>query len=247
MFDGGGLYLEVSPAGGKWWRLKYRFAGKEKRISLGVFPDVSLKDARDRKDEARRLLANDIDPSEHRKAQQVRIKSAASNDFESVAREWFSKHKPNWAKGHATKIIQRLERDVFPWIGDKPIDSVTAPQLLDVIRRIEARGVLETAHRAMANCGQVLRYAVATGRAGRDLSVDLRGALPPVKTTHFAAVTDPGEVGKLLRTLDGYEGTVIVRCALRLAPLVFVRPGELRQAKPSGPTSIWTRLSGDLL
>ena len=231
LFDGGGLYLEVSPNGGKWWRLKYRFATKEKRISLGVFPEVSLKDARDRRDEARRLLANEIDPSEHRKAHKARTRSSALNSFETVAREWFSKHESNWAKGHATKIIQRLERDIFPWIGGKPINSITAPQLLDVIRRVEGRGALETAHRALANCGQAFRYAVATGRAERDLSVDLRGALPPVKTKHFAAVTEPDEVAELLRTLNGYEGTLIVRSALRLAPLVFVRPGELRQAK----------------
>ena len=225
------MYLEVAPSGGKWWRFKYRFAGKEKRISLGVYPDVVLKEARDRRDDARRLLANDIDPSEHRKAHKARLNSSASNSFECVAREWFSKHEPNWAKGHATKIIQRLERDIFPWIGGKPIDGITAPQLLEVIRRVEGRGALETAHRALSNSGQVFRYAVATGRADRDLSVDLRGALPPVKTKHFAAVTEPDEVGKLLRVLDGYEGTLIVRAALRLAPLVFVRPGELRQAK----------------
>jgi integrase len=231
LFDGGGLYLEVSPGGGKWWRLKYRFAGKEKQISLGVFPEVTLKDARDRRDDARRLLANDIDPSEYRKAHKARTQSSASNSFEVVAREWFSKHEPNWAKGHSTKIIQRLERDILPWIGAKPIDSITAPQLLDVIRRIEKRGALETAHRALANCGQVFRYAVATGRAERDLSGDLKGALPPVKTKHFAAVTEPDHVAKLLRTLNDYEGTLIVRSALRLAPLVFVRPGELRQAK----------------
>ena len=231
LFDGGGLYLEVSPTGGKWWRFKYRFAGKEKRISLGVYPDVSLKDARDRKDEARRLLANDIDPSEYRKTHKARLRATAASTFESVAREWFSKHEPNWAKGHSKKIIQRLERDIFPWIGALPINNVTAPQLLETIRRIESRGALETAHRALANCGQVFRYAVATGHANRDLSVDLRGALPPVRTQHFAAATEPDEVGRLLRTLDGYEGTLIVRCALRFAPLVFVRPGELRQAK----------------
>ena len=231
MFDGGGLYLEVAPSGGKWWRLKYRFVSKEKRISLGVYPEISLKVARDRRDEAKRLLANGIDPSEHRKALKAQTRLGASNSFEGTAREWFSKHEPNWAEGHATKIIQRLERDVFPWVGNKPINSITAPQLLDVIRRIEGRGVIETAHRALANCGQVFRYAVATGRAERDLSVDLRGALPPVRTKHFAAVTEPDEVAKLLRTLNGYEGTLIVRSALRLAPLVFVRPGELRQAK----------------
>ena len=231
MFDSGGLYLEVAPSGGKWWRLKYRFAGKEKRISLGVFPEVSLRDARDRRDDARRLLANDIDPSEHRKAHKARRISSTKNTFEGIGREWFSKHQPTWAAGHAIKIIQRLERDIFPWIGGKPISAITPQQLLEVIRRIEGRGALETAHRALANCSQVFRYAVATGRAERDVSVDLRGALPPVKTRHFAAVTEPDAVGKLLRTMDGYEGTLIVKSALRLAPLVFVRPGELRQAE----------------
>jgi len=230
MFDGGGLYLEISPNGGKWWRFKYRFAGKEKRISLGVYPDVSLKDARSRRDEQRRLLANEIDPSEYRKAHKAKLLSSSSNTFESVAREWFSKQEPNWAPSHSIKILQRLERDIFPWIGSKAVNALSAPQILDVVRRIESRGALESAHRALANCSQVVRYAVATGRAARDPSVDLRGALPPVKSKHFAALTEPDDVGKLLRTLDGYEGTLVVRSALRLAPLVFVRPGELRRA-----------------
>ncbi len=231
MFDGGGLYLEISPSGGKWWRFKYRFAGKEKRISLGVYPDVSLKEARSRRDEQRRLLANDIDPGEYRKTHKAKLLSSSSNTFESVAREWFSKQEPNWAPSHSIKIIQRLERDIFPWIGSKAVNTLSAPQILDVVRRIESRGALESAHRALANCSQVLRYAVATGRAPRDPSVDLRGALPPVKSKHFAALTEPDDVGKLLRTLDGYEGTLVVRSALRLAPLVFVRPGELRRAR----------------
>ena len=231
MFDGGGLYLEISPSGGKWWRFKYRFAGKEKRISLGVYPEVSLKEARSRRDEQRRLLASDIDPSVHRKAHKAKIQFNSSNTFESVAREWFSKQEPNWAHSHSIKIIQRLERDIFPWIGSKAVDTLSAPQILDVVRRIENRGALESAHRALANCSQVLRYAVATGRAERDPSVDLKGALPPVKGKHFAALIEPGDVGNLLRTLDGYEGTLVVQSALRLAPLVFVRPGELRRAR----------------
>lgn len=229
--DAGGLYLEVTPAGGKWWRLKYRFGGKEKRLSLGVYPDVPLKTARDRRDEARKLLANGIDPSEHRKAAKSVRAERAANSFEVVAREWFAKYQPSWADHHADRIIRRFERDVFPFIGDKPIAEVNAPTLLAVVRKIEARGALETAHRALGNCGQVFRYAVATGRAERDPSGDLRGALPPVKGEHFAAITEPKRVAELLRMIDGYQGSAIVHAAMRLAPLVFVRPGELRQAK----------------
>lgn len=231
MFDSGGLYLEVAPSGGKWWRLKYRHADKEKRMSLGVYPAVSLKDARDRRDDARKLLAAGVDPSENRKAAKSASALRAANSFEVVAREWFAKFSPNWAANHADRTIRRLERDIFPWIGARPIAEITAPELLSVIRRVEGRGALETAHRAMANCGQVFRYAIATGRAERDLSADLRGALPPVTQEHFAAITDPAQVGGLLRAIDGYQGTFVVKCALRLAPLVFVRPGELRKAK----------------
>jgi len=230
LFDGRGLYLEVAPRGGKWWRLKYRFGGKEKRLSLGVYPDVSLKEARSRCEDARRQLSREIDPSEHRQALKAAKVQHVANSFESVAREWFTKHVPSWAESHSSRIISRLERDVFPWIGGKPVAAVTPSQLLAVVRRLEERGALETAHRALRNCGQVFRYAVATGRARTDPSVVLRGALPPVKGGHFAALTDPKKVGPLLRVLDGYEGSLIVRCALRLAPLVFVRPGELRRA-----------------
>lgn len=229
LYDERGLYLEVSPSGGKWWRLKYRFNGKEKRLSLGVYSDVSLKDARDRRDDARKLIANGIDPSENRKAQ--KIANGGGNCFEVVAREWYAKRSPNWSADHGGRIIRRLERDVFPWIGDKSISNVTAPILLAVIQRIEKRGALETAHRALGNCGQVFRYAVATGRAERDPSGDLRGALSPAKGEHFAAVTEPKQVAEILRAIDGYEGSLIVGCALRLAPLVFVRPGELRKAE----------------
>jgi integrase len=231
LFDGGGLYLEVSPAGGKWWRLKYRFDGKEKRLSLGVYPDVSLKDARDRRDASRKLLANGIDPSENRKAMKSARADRAANSFEMVAREWFAKYSATWAASHSDRIIRRFERDIFPWIGGRPIAGVTAPELLTVVRRIENRGALETAHRALGNCGQVFRYAAATGRAERDPSGDLRGALPPFKGEHFAATTEPKRVAEILRAMHGYEGTLTVRCALRLAPLVFVRPGELRKAE----------------
>ena len=231
LFDERGLYLEVSPAGGKWWRLKYRFAGKEKRLSLGVYPDVSLKDARDSREECRKMLAGGVDPSENRKARKSASSDRASNSFEVVTREWFAKFSPGWAASHSGRILEFFERDVFPWLGDRAISDVTAKDLLGVIRRIEGRGALDTAHRARGRCGQVLRYAVATGRCDRDPSVDLRGALPAAKGGHFAATTEPAKLAGILRAMDGYQGEVTVRCALRLAPLVFVRPGELRAAK----------------
>jgi integrase len=231
LFDERGLYLEVSPSGGKWWRLKYRFDGKEKRLSLGVYPDVGLKDARARRDSARRLLSEGVDPSANRKAQRSTSSEHAANSFEVIAREWFERYSPNWVPSHASRIIRRLERDIFPWIGKAAVADLTPPQVLEVVRRIEDRGALETAHRALQNCGQVFRFAVATGRAERDATADVRGALPPVKAGHFSAVTDPAQVAEMLRVLDSYRGTVTVRCALRLAPLVFVRPGELRHAQ----------------
>ena len=231
LFDGRGLFLIVTPGGGKWWRFRYKFDAKEKLLSLGVYPDVALKDARERRDTARKLIAEGIDPGENRKAQKATKQDRAANSFEVVAREWYAKHAPNWAEHHGDRIIRRFERDIFPLIGGRPIADVTAPELLAAMRRIENRGALETAHRALGNCGQVFRYAVATGRAVRDPSGDLRGALPPFKGEHFAAVTDPKQAAELLRTLDGYQGTLTVACALRLAPLVFVRPGELRNAE----------------
>jgi integrase len=229
--DEKGLFLYVTPKGGMYWRMKYRFGGKEKLLALGVYPDVSLAKARDKRDDARKLLADDIDPGEHRKVMKQVESDRSANSFEFIAREWFVKYSPNWVKSHLDKIMQRFVRDIFPWIGNKPITDVTPPVLLSVIRRIEERGALETAHRALSNCGQVFRYAIATGRAERDSSQDLKGALPPVKTKHFAAQTDPKRFGELLRTFEDYQGSLIVRCALRLAPLIFVRPGELRYAK----------------
>jgi len=229
--DERGLSMLIQPGGGKWWRLRYRYDGKAKLLSLGVYPDVGLKDARERRDTARKLIADGIDPGANRKAVKAAKTERAANSFEVVAREWFEKFKPQWEENHSSRIINRFERDIFPWIGGRPIADLTAPELLAVARRIESRGALETAHRALGNCGQVLRYAVATGRATRDPSGDLRGALPPVKAEHFAAVTEPNQVAELLRTLDGYQGTLPVACALRLAPLVFVRPGELRKAE----------------
>ena len=231
LYDSRGLYLEIAPRGTKAWRFKYRFADKEKRISMGIYPEVSLKLARERRDDSRKLLARDIDPSAYRKAQKQSKRQWARNSFEAVAAEWLAKHSPNWCASYARRLERDLGRDIFPRIGAKPVAELTAPELLAALRRIEARGTLDTAHRTLQVCGRVLRYAVATGRAERDVSGDLRGAFPPVKRKHFPAITDPKEVGPLLRLLDGYPGTLPVRCALRLVPLLFVRPGELRKAE----------------
>lgn len=231
-YDERGLYLEVAPRGGKWWRFKYRLAGKEKRISLGVYPEVSLKDARFKCAEARKLLSDGIDPSQNRKEQEAALRGPAKSDsFQHVAREWFAKFKGQWAASHAETVIARLEKLIFPYIGNRPINAIMAPELLGVVRRLEERGTLETAHRVLGICGQVFRYAVATGRADRDPSGDLRGALPPVREKHHATIIDPKGIGGLLRAIEGYTGSLVVKCALRLAPLVFVRPGELRHAE----------------
>ena len=242
--DGGGLFLLVQPKGAKYWRLAYRFDGKQKTLALGVYPDVPLvgywhdpqtkkvwvKGARELREYARKLLANDTDPGAVKQAQKATKGEQVANSFEAIAREWFVRHSPNWKENHSSKIIARLEKDVFPWIGARPIGEIAAPALLAAIRRIESRGALETAHRALACCGQVFRYAVATGRAERDPTGDLRGALPPVKKDkHFAAITDPKKIGELMRDIDGYQGSFIVKCAFKLSPLLFVRPGELRK------------------
>jgi integrase len=225
--DGDGLFLLVTPAGKRWWRLKFRVHGKEKLLSLGIFPDVTLKQARDRRDDARRDLANGIDPSAKRRTEKL----ASGDTFEAIAREWFEKFSANWVEGYSSKVIRRLEICVFPWVGAMPISQIKAPDLLACLRRVEARGKLGMAHRALQVCGRVLRYAVATGRADRDPSGDLRGALPPKQEKHHASFTDPNSLAGLLRAIDAYDGSVVVRSALRLAPMVFVRPGELRAAE----------------
>lgn len=229
LFDGGGLYLEVSPSGGKLWRWKYRVAGTEKRLSFGIYPDVPVKAARAKREAARQQLAAGIDPGAARRAE--KLAQAGSESFEAIAREWHERFSPAWEASSAGRIIRRFERDVFPWLGKRPIADLKAPELLVVLRRIESRGSQETAHRVKQNCGQVFRYAVATGRAERDPTGDLRGALPPTKPKHHASIVEPKAVGQLLRAIDGYQGHFVTMCALRLAPLVFVRPGELRKAQ----------------
>jgi integrase len=229
--DGGGLFLLVQSNGAKYWRLAYRFAGKQRTLALGVYPDVSLLEARERRDAARKLLANGVNPGDVKKAQKAAVVALTENSFEIVAREWFVRHAPNWAGTHSSKVIRRLEVDAFPWIGARPIGEITAPELLAMLRRVESRGALDTAHRVHQNCGQVFRYAIATGRAQRDPSADLRGALPPVSRKHYPTITDPKAIGELIRAIDGYIGTYSTRYALRLAPMLFVRPSELRKAE----------------
>jgi integrase len=231
MADSGGLYLEVSPAGGKLWRWKYRFGGKEKRLALGAYPDTGLKDARDKRDAARKLLAEGTDPGEARKASKAAGEERAANSFAMIAAEWLALQKPRMAAATLEKARWTFDDLVNPWIGKRPIAEIDAPELLKLLRRIEQRGAHETAHRTKQRCGQVFRYAISTGRAKHDPTADLRGALAPVVSKSRAAITDPLKMGELLRAIDGYSGSFVVRCAMKLAPLVFVRPGELRKAE----------------
>ena len=237
--DGRGMFLLIHNNGGKYWRMDYRFNGTRKTLSLGTYPDVGLVKAREDREDARKLLKNGIDPGAVKQAQKASKINLAGDSFEVIAREWFIRHALNWKENHSSKIIARLEKDIFPWVGARPIAEIAAPVLLATIRRIEARGALETAHRALACCGQVFRYAVATGRAERDPTGDLRGSLPPVKRDkHFAAITDPKKVGELMRDIEGYQGSYVVKSAFKLSPLLFVRPGELRKME-------WTELDLD--
>jgi integrase len=231
LFDGQGMYLEVSPQGGKYWRLKYRILGREKRLALGKYPDVSLALAREKRDAARRQLAAGIDPGEHRKVTRLASVERASNSFEVIALEWVSKRSKVWGESHRTKTVAWLESDLFPWLGARPIGEITAKELLATIKRVESRGAVDKAHRLLQHCGQIFRYAVAAGVAERNPAADLRDALATAQTKHRAAITEPKAIGGLMRAIDAYEGGLVVRCALRLAPLVFVRPGELRTAE----------------
>jgi len=226
--DEKGLFLFVKTNGSKYWRLKYRYLGAEKLLALGVYPDVKLAGARRKADEARQQLRDGIDPGELRKIKKASKVEAATNSFEAVGLEWFAKQAPIWSEAHATKTRWLLEKNLFPWLGSRPIAEITPPELLATLRRIESRGAHETAQRAKQVAGQVFRFAVATGRAQRDPAQDLRGALSANVTKHLAAITDPKEVAKLLHAIDGFRGTPAVAAALKLSPLLFVRPGELR-------------------
>ncbi len=232
--DERGLFLLVNPNGAKWWRLKFRVEGKEKALSLGTYPDTSLKEARSKRDEARKQLAEGIDPSQQRKAIKAAREGVTANSFEVICREWLENKRSNIEEAQYKKALARLEKDVFPWMGSRPIAEITAPEVLAVLRRIDARGARYTAHKAKSEISQCFRYAIATGRAERDPCPDLRGAIPAPKTENRPAITDPKAAGELLRAIDGFKGTFVVRCALLLAPLLFVRPGELRKATWDG-------------
>lgn len=229
--DGAGLYLLLSSNGSRWWRFDYRYGGKRKTLSMGTYPDTGLADARAKRDEARKLLATGVDPGEQRKAVKLAGAERAANSFAVIAEEWLAKQSGRMAPATLAKARWTLDDLVFPWIGHRPIAEIDPPEVLRLLQRIEERGAHETAHRTKQRCGQVFRYAIATHRATRDPTADLRGALTPAKVTHRAAVTDPAKVGELLRAIDGYTGSFVVRSALKLAPLVFARPGELRQAE----------------
>ena len=229
--DGAGLYLLLNPNGSRWWRLKYRHGGKEKLLSLGTYPDTGLKDARERRDAARKLLAAGVDPGDARKAEKAAGGERAANSFAIIAEEWLARQAPRMAPATLEKARWTLDDLVNPWIGGRPIAEIDAPEMLKLLRRIEERGAHETAHRTKQRCGQIFRYAIATGRAKNDPTSALRGALAPVVSTSRAAITDPAKIGELLRAIDGYTGGLVVRSALKLAPLVFMRPGELRQAE----------------
>jgi len=228
--DSAGLYLLVKNAG-KYWRMDYRFAGKRKTLALGVYPGVSLSAARKKRDEAKEHLAKDTDPSLIKAIKKQVAHHAAENTFQVVAMEWHAKNIHTWAASTAHNIKRYLEKDIFPWLGNRVIKDIGAPDLLAVLRKIEIRGAHEKAQRCREYAGRVFRYAVATGRAERDPSNDLRGALTPVKVKHHASITDPKAIGALLRSIKGFNGSFITKCALQLAPLVFVRPGELRHAE----------------
>lgn len=227
--DGGSLYLEVMPTGAKYWRWKYRYAGKEKRLALGVYPAVSLKDARQAHQEARSTLADGIDPNLARKA--AKAASTTVNTFEGIAREWLGKQQATYAASTYSKTLWMLEKFLLPTLGNLTPNDITPPMVLAALRRIEQRGKHETAHRTKQVASRVFRYAIATGRCERDPCPDLKGALTATSTINRASITDPKQIGELLRAIDGYGGQYVTHCALRLAPLVFVRPGELRGAE----------------
>jgi integrase len=227
LYDERGLYLKVETSGSRLWRFKYRFAGKERLLALGAYPDVPLKRAREKRDDARRLVADGVDPC----AQRQDVKAAEAVTFAGVAAEWLELHRRRFARATYEKAVWTFNDLVNPFIGSRPVASITAPELLAVLRRLERRGKHETAHRTKQRCGQVFRYAIATGRAMRDVSADLRGALAPVVTKNHAAIIEPRKIGALLRAIDSYIGHPPTQAALKLAPLVFLRPGELRQGE----------------
>lgn len=229
--DGGGLFLLVTPQGGKFWRLAYRLAGKQKTLSIGEYPYVSIAEARSKRDEAKKQLVNGIDPSAAKIAAKTAMQGTALNSFEIIAREWHKTTMSNKSDRYAKNTLDRLEKDIFPWLGKTAITAIEAPDILAVLRRIEQRGANELAHTAKRVIGQIFRYSIATGRTTRNPVPDLQGALSPVISKHHAAITDPAQIGALLRACEGYTGHFLTRCALLLSFLVMLRPGEIRNAE----------------
>jgi integrase len=233
MFDGGGLYILITPTGGKLWNMKFRFNGKEKKLSLGAYPALSLTDARQRREDAKKLLANGVDPGEMKKALKTASKDIATNTFESIARQWHLKHSTagKWSQGHSADILHRLEKDIFPPLGSRPISEIKQNELLKVLEQIASRGALDTAHRLLCHCGMIFKYAIVYEYTKRDVTIELHGALPTVKGGHHAAPTTNKDLAPLLRAIEGFEGSFVVKAALQLLPMFFCRPGELRAAE----------------
>jgi len=226
--DGKGMYLLVTKSGSKLWRLDYTLNKKRNTHALGIFPDITLHEARDLRFEAKKLISEGIDPNQYRK---LNFDNLEKTTFEAIALQWHTKFSIDWSSSHKQRIFRRLEKDVFPWIGARQINEITSGQLLLVMERVSDRGALETAHRIHQNCGAIFRYAIATDRATHDITLALKGSIPPVKVKHHASITDPKEISALLNIIDGYHGGFITRCALQLSPLFFLRPGELRHAE----------------
>lgn len=236
LFDGEGLYLLVTPTGGKLWRLKYRFCGKPCLLSLGSYPEISLKEARERRQAARNQIANGINPSEARKqaeAEKTLDQEIKANTLEKVARDWYEVARHDWTEGHATTVLSRMERDIFPPLGKRLIHEITTRDVLAALRLVEDRQAFESAHRIKTIIGQVFTFALITGIPGveNNPAAGLSKALKQPYKKSMAAILDPVKLGQLMRDIDGYAGSIVARCALKLAPLLFVRPGELRHAK----------------
>lgn len=231
LFDGGGLYLLVQSAGSKYWRMAYRFAGKEKTLAFGSFPEISLKEAREKRDKARKLIADGIDPAQQRRHEKLARHTASENTFEALALEWLEHVSGKVTADTLNRNRSLLQNNLFPWLGKYPIADMTPMDLLAALKRVEDRGIIETAHRLKQMTGQIFRYAVVTGRAARDISQDLKGALKQPKQKHFSAITEPKDVAQLLRAIDGFQGTPVVKAALQISPLLFQRPGEIQNMK----------------
>jgi integrase len=231
MTDGGGMYLLLNPNGSRWWRFDYRFDGRRKTLSMGTYPDTGLKDAHDKRDEARKLVAAGVDPGAQRKAVKAAGLDRAANSFEVVAREWLALKQREWTPGQYAKEHDRLENHAFPWIGHQPVADLGVAEIRPLLAHIVKRGHIEQAHRLRHQLSRVFRYAVATERASHDPAADLRDTLPARQPKNYPTIIDPAQVGELLRAMDGFTGTFVVDCALKLAPLWFCRPGEIRQAE----------------